>query len=98
MKTNFFLIAFLIVIIFATASCVPGDGKHTAQKPAGFFWGMWHGCIAPVSLIIGIFDKKIRIYETNNKGWTYDLGFCISIICGFGGSALSRRRNNNKNC
>lgn len=76
--------------------CVPGDGTYTAQEPAGFFWGIWHGWVAPVSMIIGLFNKSIRIYETMNTGWWYDFGFYIAIISGFGGLSLSRKRKHEK--
>ena len=71
--------------------CIPGDGKNTAQKPAGFFRGVWHGWVAPVSLIIGILDGHIRIYEQANAGWLYDFGYYIAVITGFGGLSLTRR-------
>lgn len=70
-----------------------GDGKHTADKPAGFFWGIWHGWLAPLSLIIGIFVDNIRVYEVMNTGWWYDLGFYMAIISGFGGLSFARRRS-----
>ena len=59
------IILLLLIIIFL-ASCIPGDGKHTVKKPAGILWGIWHGWIAPISLIVGIFNPAIRVYETNN--------------------------------
>ncbi|NLM50865.1 MAG: hypothetical protein GX196_07935, partial [Clostridiaceae bacterium] len=61
-------------------------------NPAGFFWGVWHGWIAPLSLILGLFDKNIGIYETSNNGWWYDLGFYMAIISGFGGLSLFRKK------
>ena len=45
----------LLLMVLLIFSCIPGDEKHTVQKPAGFFWGIWHGWIAPISLIVGIF-------------------------------------------
>lgn len=84
----------MILFIFLVTGCVPGDGTYTEQKPAGFFWGVWHGWMAPISLIIALFDKKIRVYEVMNTGWWYDFGFYMSIIGGFGGLALFRRRKN----
>jgi hypothetical protein len=45
-----------------------------------------------VSLIVGFFKSDIRIYETVNTGWWYDLGFYIAVIAGFGGVALSRKQ------
>lgn len=71
--------------------CVPGDGANNNQDLAGFFWGIWHGWIAPISLIIGLFNPDIRLYETYNSGWWYDFGYYIAIISGFGGISLFRR-------
>ena len=53
------------------AGCVPGDGASTPEDPSGFFSGIWHGWIAPVSLIWGLFNDSIRVYETVNSGWWY---------------------------
>lgn len=83
--------------LLALTGCVPGDGTHAAARPAGFFWGIWHGWIAPVSLIIGLFKKNIRVYEVFNTGWWYDFGFYIAIIGGFGGLSLFRKKKSNKN-
>jgi hypothetical protein len=74
------------------AGCFPGSGKSIGAEPAGFFTGIWHGWIAPLSLVVGIFDKGVRIYETNNVGWWYDFAYYIAIIAGFGGISVSRRR------
>ncbi len=80
-----------IALSLVLSSCIPGDGKSTTIKPAGFFSGIWHGWIAPVSLITGLFNHKIRVYEQVNTGWWYDFGFYIALVGGFGGIALSRR-------
>jgi hypothetical protein len=82
----------LTLFLFALAGCIPGDGTYSFNKPAGFLWGIWHGWIAPVSLIIGLFSKNIRVYEVFNTGWWYDFGFYMAIIGGFGGLSLFRRR------
>lgn len=82
-------------ILFTFTGCVPGDGTYTSAKPAGFFWGIWHGWIAPVSLIIGLFKNNIRVYESVNTGWWYDFGFYIAIISGFGGLSLFRKKGSN---
>ena len=54
--------------------------------------GIWHGWIAPISLIVSIFDPFVSMYEVHNTGWWYDFGFYIAIISGFGGVSLSRKR------
>jgi hypothetical protein len=74
------------------SGCVPGDGACSFEDPGGFFWGIWHGWIAPISLIWGFFNSEIRIYEAYNTGWWYDFGYYMAIISGFGGLSLIRRR------
>jgi hypothetical protein len=93
---NISILMFLLVIVLLCASCVPGDGTNTTDDPAGFFWGIWHGWIAPISLIIGFFNPEIHIYETFNSGWWYDFGFYIAIIGGFGGFSFLRKRSKRK--
>lgn len=90
-KTLAILILILLVTMLLSA-CIPGDGSYTSNKPAGFLSGIWHGWIAPISLIIGLFKPGIRVYETVNSGWWYDFGFYIAIISGFGGISLSRKK------
>ena len=87
----------LLIALITIVGCVPGDGKHTADEPAGFFWGIWHGWIAPISLIWGLlFNPEIRIYEPSNSGWAYDFGFYIAVISGFGGISFSRSAGKRK--
>ncbi|GGG06308.1 hypothetical protein [Paenibacillus aceti] len=93
MKAKYFiLVAMLLALMSMLTGCVPGDGTYTAQNQAGFFWGIWHGWIAPISLIIGVFNHDIRIYEVNNSGWWYDLGYYLAVISGFGGISLFRKK------
>lgn len=91
--------ALLILIAAAVllAGCAPGDARFggTAEgggSPAGFWWGIWHGWIAPFSLVVGFFRPAVRLYEVNNSGWWYDLGFYMAILGGFGGIAFSRKK------
>lgn len=91
-----FLIFIIISVVFILNSCAPGSGANTSDNPAGFFTGVWHGWIAPVSLIWGIFNKTIRVYEPINTGWFYDFGFYIAIIGGFGGISLFRKQQKDK--
>ena len=87
-----FICILLLIFLMLHIGCLPGDGKHTAEKPAGFLWGIWHGWLAPLSLIWGLFNSDIRVYEPFNTGWWYDFGFYIAVISGFGGLSLSRRK------
>ena len=93
-KMKIALLAVLILGMLALfTGCVPGDGVNTAAKPANFFWGIWHGWVAPISFILGLFNNgQTRIYEVNNVGLWYDFGYYIAVISGFGGIALFRKR------
>ncbi|MDH3307559.1 MAG: hypothetical protein OEO77_08605 [Acidimicrobiia bacterium] len=79
----------LLVLAVVAASCIPGS--DSVPDPAGFFTGIWHGWIAPISLIVSFFRDSASIYETANSGWPYDLGFYMAVISGFGGISLFRR-------
>lgn len=93
MKKKILYSLFLILIVLiALTGCVPGDGTSTVSDPAGFFWGIWHGWLAPLTLILHFFDDSIRLYEVNNVGWWYDFGFYIAVISGFGGLSLFRNK------
>jgi hypothetical protein len=90
------MILFCILLIMLLSSCAPGVNNRSADDKAGFFSGVWHGWIAPITLIWQIFNHKVRIYEVYNTGWAYDFGFYIAVISGFGGLSLSRRNRKKK--
>ncbi len=82
----------LIVAVMMLSGCMPGDGSYVDEHYANFISGIWHGWIAPISLIVSLFKDGIRIYEPYNTGWWYDFGFYIAVISGFGGLSLSRKK------
>lgn len=82
------------IIGFLLIGCFPGGGSSMPDDPAGFFSGIWHGWIAPISLIYGLFNDSISVYEIHNTGWWYDFGFYMAIISGFGGLSLFRKDKN----
>lgn len=86
----------MLLLLITLSGCTPGDGANSESRLAGFFTGIWHGWIAPVTLIFSIFNKNIGIYEVYNTGFWYDLGYYMAIISGFGGLALSRKHRKNK--
>jgi hypothetical protein len=90
--TTWIFFVLLVAAVFSLISCVPGGGEFHKENPAGLFFGIWHGWIAPVSLIISFFNPAVRIYELNNTGFWYDFGFYMAIISGFGGLSLTRKK------
>jgi len=77
-------------LIFLT-SCAPGNLRFN-DAPAGFWAGLWHGLISLVTFIISLFNDQVGIYEMNNTGWSYNLGFIIGIMIFYGGSSKSSCR------
>ena len=57
------------------AGTVNGSGKIY-----GFWFGLLHGLIAPISLIVSLFNKGINIYEVHNTGAGYNIGFFLGIM------------------
>lgn len=83
----------VIIVMFALTACFPGDGTNSAVKEAGFFSGIWHGWIAPISLIGSIFNSNLSIYEVHNNGFLYNIGYYMAVISGFGGLNLARKKS-----
>jgi hypothetical protein len=74
-------ISFLLLL----TACAAGNAQFTVETPAGFWYGLWHGIISFISLIIHIFNSDVMVYEVNNTGGWYDFGFLLGICCFWGG-------------
>lgn len=79
-------LAFALLAVLFLSSCAAGNTKF-ATDAAGFWMGLWHGFISLVTFVISLFDSSVHIYETNNTGWPYNLGFILGISIFYGGSS-----------
>ncbi|MFH0838279.1 MAG: hypothetical protein V1880_03375 [Patescibacteria group bacterium] len=80
MKNNakiFILIALISLIL--TGCTFAGDSSALTSGTPGFLMGIWHGFVAPYTLIVRFF-LDIKMYAVPNSGFTYDLGFLLGII------------------
>lgn len=77
---------FIPFVLLLTA-CAAGGEQFSQDQPAGFWYGLWHGFISVISLIIHIFNDSVAVYETNNTGGWYDFGFLMGVICIWGGGS-----------
>jgi len=92
------VLAVAILVLAATTGCAPGPNQ-LAQSPddegevAGFWLGLWHGIIAPITFIISLFSDNVHMYDVHNNGGWYNFGFLLgaSIILGGGGGGAGRR-------
>lgn len=53
-------------------------GYGSIESTPGFFMGLWHGLIAPWTLILRAFID-MQMYAFPNGGWLYDLGFLFGV-------------------
>ncbi len=94
-KTWIFLLLGLGVVLSA---CAAGANPAVDVAPpdgdvAGFWLGVWHGIIAPLTFIISLFTENVRFYEVHNNGGWYDFGFVLGAGILFGGGrGLGLRR------
>lgn len=90
-STSIFAIVVIFALILVLSSCAPGNEKFDAA-PANFWAGLWHGFISLVTFIISLFNDNVSVYEVNNSGKLYDLGFILGIMIFYSGSARTSCR------
>ena len=91
----------LVGLVVFAAACAAGPNplqdapRAAGGEPAGFFLGLWHGLIAPITFVVSLFSSTVGIYEAHNTGGWYDAGFLSGMITVFGGGACrgARRRD-----
>lgn len=90
----FLFVVFLLLLVISCANSEAVDACLTGKK-YGFWWGLWHGIIAPIDFVAMLFKDNVTLYAQNNNGAWYALGFLIgSGGWGFlGGKGTRRRRN-----
>ena len=89
MKSRSYLHLLIIVVIaLVMTACAPGNEKFTTEV-AGFWMGLWHGFISFFTFIISLFNDNVTIYELNNSGKLYNLGFILGIAIFYGGGSKS---------
>ena len=83
----------LVAVLLLTACAAgPNPAVDAGPDPAGFWLGLWHGFIAPVTFFISLFSDNVNIYEVNNSGNWYDFGFVIGAGLLLSGGLFGRRR------
>jgi hypothetical protein len=83
----------LVVMVLLLAACAAGANPQIGSGDAAGFWlGLWHGIISPVTFVISLFTDQVNLYEVNNSGNWYDFGFVVGagILLGGGGAGARR--------
>ncbi len=97
MGIRILLVVCLLLAVCALTGCaaqgnpyekVPNEQDYTA----GFWRGLWHGIIAPITFIISLFSDTVNMYEVHNNGNWYNLGFILGLSISMGGGGLGAGR------
>jgi len=83
----------LLALVLTACTATQSPEASAAGEP-GFWLGLWHGFIAPVTFVVSVFTDAVRVYAVPNAGRWYDFGFMLGIG-GFSGGlfAGSRKRS-----
>ena len=97
MKKRLFFIAMVVLAMLLLAGCAAGMNPTVGVpdvegKSVGFWSGLWHGVISPVTFFISLFTDNVNIYEVYNCGNWYDFGFMFGVSIIFGGGARGVKR------
>jgi hypothetical protein len=87
------IIPALLFLALTVAACadVTNIDACLAGTTYGFWGGLWHGIIAPVSFIASVFFDDIAMYAVNNSGSWYDFGFVLGAGILFGGGSRAAK-------
>jgi hypothetical protein len=71
-------------VVLTTPGANPEQNKEDASgRVAGIVEGLWHGLIAPVTLVGSFFNPDMQMYEVHNNGREYNLGFLFGVALVF---------------
>jgi hypothetical protein len=85
------VVGLAVATVLLLAACAAGANPEVgsappgAEDPAGFWLGLWHGMILPITWIVSLFTDTVTPYEVFNNGNWYDVGFVLGISIAFGG-------------
>ncbi|HWW16050.1 MAG TPA: hypothetical protein VN310_15420 [Candidatus Dormibacteraeota bacterium] len=91
----FLLITCCLLCGCAASQNVLKDSPASDGSVAGFWLGLWHGAILPITFIGSLFLDNVNVYEVHNNGGWYNFGFLWGafMVLGWGGSAASQSTN-----
>ena len=74
--------ALALVPLVLLAACATQAGTAIAPESPGFFAGLWHGFIFPLSWLLSVFARpdQVAIYAVPNNGGWYDFGYFLGIV------------------
>jgi len=96
LKSKSFYLLLIVIVALVFISCAPGNEEWNQEinpgNEAGFLAGLWHGAIIIITFIVSLFTDDVGLYEFNNTGWPYNLGFIIGLNISIGGMFSGGKR------
>jgi hypothetical protein len=86
---KFVLLLVVVCVLSGCADDVPYQ-ITTQIEPVGFWYGLWHGMIAPFSFLVSLFDDNVAVYAVYNNGGWYNFGFVLGIASLSGSSSSGK--------
>ncbi len=92
------LVTLILLVMLLSTACAAGANPQQGTAPvdgeaAGFWPGLWHGIILPITFIVSLFNDGVGVYEVFNSGGWYDFGFVLGAGVLLGGSGSGARRS-----
>jgi hypothetical protein len=85
------LVAFVLLALNHHATIVPIQECIEGAKIYGFWNGLWHGMISPITFIASLFNHDFAVYAVNNNGGWYNFGFLWGVGALFGGGSRATK-------
>ncbi len=93
------LMVLVVLVVLLLSACAAGanpqqDTAAADGEVAGFWLGLWHGIILPITFVVSLFSDGVGVYEVFNSGGWYDFGFVLGagVLLGGSGSGACRSR------
>lgn len=79
-----------VACVLVLGACAAGTNVEEGPGGYGFWYGLWHGIILPVTFVVSLFTDTVSIYDVENNGNWYDAGFVLGLAL-FSGPAMALR-------
>ena len=92
MKNKYYALVLASVAVLLLSGCADKISFQQAMvhETVGFWYGLWHGMIAPFAFIVSLFSDNTAVYAIYNNGGWYNFGYMFGIG-GFSVSFCKRR-------
>ncbi len=91
------LVLLVAVLLMVVVGCAPGNERWASVDSRANFWaGLWHGLIVIVTFVVSWFTNDVGIYESNNVGFGYNIGFILGCMISLGGGVKAGTRHKRK--